>query len=62
MKHNQIAREYFPGITPQSASIQLGRWIVRNGELRTKLMAAGWQPHQKIYTPKQVEIIREVLE
>ena len=58
MKYNELAREYFPNVAPQSATVQLKRWVDANRQLRTKLMGAGWSSGQKLLTPKQVEIFK----
>lgn len=55
-----LAQLYFPGSTPASASAQLKKWM-RNDQLYSKLLEAGYHSGQKILTPRQVEIIVEHL-
>lgn len=52
----ELAQLYFPGNTPQSASAQLKKWM-KNDQLYSKLLEAGYHSGQKILTPRQVEII-----
>lgn len=52
----ELAQLYFPGNTPQSASAQLKKWM-KNDQLLTKLIEAGYRSGQKLLTPRQVEII-----
>lgn len=48
---------YFPNSTPQSASMQLVKWIKRSDKLLNRLKEAGYIPGQKLLTPKQVYIL-----
>lgn len=48
---------YFPKSSPQSASMQLIKWIKRSDKLKSGLEEAGYIPGQKLLTPKQVYII-----
>jgi hypothetical protein len=50
-----------PTLNKRSASNQLRNWINKNEALKNSLIAAGVQNRQKIYTPKQVQIIIEHL-
>lgn len=52
----ELAMLYFPNSTPQSASNQLKKWMMK-GQLPAKLHDAGYTPGQKILTPRQVEVI-----
>lgn len=53
----ELASLYFPNSTPQSASVQLQRWINRNDSLKNELIRAGYMKGQHCYTPLQVELI-----
>lgn len=57
----ELACLYLPTLNKRSASNQLRNWINRNEALKKSLIAAGVQDRQKIYTPKQVQIIIEHL-
>lgn len=52
----ELAMLYFPHNTPQSASNQLKRWMMK-GTLPARLYAVGYTSGQKILTPRQVGII-----
>lgn len=56
----ELAQMYFPQITKQSATVQFGKWIRLNENLKIELKAAGYKRWQKIFTPKQVEILVKV--
>lgn len=53
----ELARSYFPYVSPNRATAQLQSWIRHSAELSLRLRELGWRPFQKIYTPKQVECI-----
>jgi hypothetical protein len=53
----ELAQRYFPGITVNSASRILSRWISRNHELVAALQETGWKKRQKYFTPRQVKIL-----
>lgn len=57
----ELACKYLPTLNKRSASNQLRSWINKNEALKNSLIAAGVQTRQKIYTPKQVQIIIEHL-
>jgi hypothetical protein len=59
--YGELALLYFPNSTKKSASVQLRRWIVSNKKLETDLYDAGFKPGQKIFTPKQVQLLTEML-
>ena len=42
---------------PSSSTRQLKSWIERNKELKIKLIANGYSNRQRIWTPKQVELL-----
>ena len=59
--HTELARLYFPDILPKSASSQFTLWIRRDEELLSDLLKAGYKKDQRIYTPRQVAILRDHL-
>ncbi len=59
--HMELALRYFPGILPKSASSQLTQWIKRDEELLTDLLKAGYRKGQRMYTPRQVDILADHL-
>lgn len=52
----ELAMLYFPNSTPQAASNQLKKWKSKE-KLLVKLKEAGYEPGQKILTPRQVAVI-----
>lgn len=54
----ELAMLYFPNSTPQSASNQLKKWMKKE-KLLVKLAEAGYEPGQKILTPRQVKVIAD---
>ena len=54
---NELARLYFPDVAPRSASNRLGVWIRTNNRLRMALADSGFVPGQKVFSPKQVQLI-----
>lgn len=52
----ELAMLYFPNSTPQAASNQLKKWMSKE-KLLAKLVEAGYEPGQKILTPRQVSVI-----
>ena len=59
--HTELARLYFPGILDKSASSQLSSWINRDEDLMAELKKAGYKKGQRMYTPRQVAILRDHL-
>ncbi|MFN6380351.1 MAG: DUF4248 domain-containing protein [Flavobacteriales bacterium] len=59
--YSELAQLYFPNVTKKSASVQLRRWIVLNKKLEFELLETGFKPGQRLLTPKQVQIITEIL-
>ena len=59
--HTELARLYFPDILPKSASSQFSLWINRDEELLAELKKAGYKKGQRMYTPRQVAILRDHL-
>lgn len=57
----ELACIYLPTLNKRSASNQLRNWINKNENLKKSLSEAGVQTRQKIFTPKQVQIIIEHL-
>ena len=55
--HTELARLYFPGIQPKSASAQLARWIRLDEDLFVELTKAGYKKGQRMYSPRQVAIL-----
>lgn len=53
----ELACLYLPTLNKKSASNQLRNWINKNNKLKSELDEAGVQNRQKIFTPKQVQII-----
>lgn len=53
----ELAMMYMPTQVPITARFQLMRWIACNDELQKALFDAGYHKHNKMFTPKQVEII-----
>ena len=58
---NELARLYFPDVSPRSASNRLGVWIRTNNRLRNALADSGFLPGQKVFSPKQVQLITSEL-
>ena len=52
----ELAMMYFDN-EPSSSTRQLKSWIERNKELKIKLIANGYSNRQRIWTPKQVELL-----
>ncbi len=57
----ELACLFLPTLNNRSASNQFRAWIKKNEILKQALVEAGFQNRQKIYTPKQVQIIIEYL-
>lgn len=57
----ELACLFLPTLNNRSASNQFRTWIKKNDKLKQALIEAGFQNRQKIYTPKQVNIIIEYL-
>lgn len=53
----ELAQLYMPTLSPFTARLQLMRWIADNDELQQALRATGYNKHNKLFTPKQVELI-----
>ena len=59
--YGELALLYFPNSTKKSASTQLGRWVRQNATLKSLLSQSGFTPGRRILTPRQVEIIVNVI-
>lgn len=57
----EFALLYFPDATPRVAYRRMWNWIQESRGLRDKLLAAGWTPFRKLYTPRQVDCLLEHL-
>jgi hypothetical protein len=53
----ELALLYSPECIPSTALARLRRWIAKNENLRTELIKLGWQPGNRMYTPRQVGCI-----
>lgn len=52
-----LAREYFPSVSPATARRLFARELRQNAALWTELQQTGYRPSQKRLTPRQVAII-----
>jgi len=57
----ELAQLYFPSITQKSASAQLRKWIESDIFLSKELTQAGYRFNQRVLTPKQVQIILQMI-
>lgn len=57
----EIAGIYFPNSTPRSANTQIKRWFMYNKALMKALSDAGYVNGQRVFTPKQVQLVFEYL-
>lgn len=57
----ELAMLYFPHSKESTATKQLMRWINRNPKLMEALKAAGYNTHDKYFTPRQRDIIFDFL-
>lgn len=53
----ELAMLYMPGICRCGALKQFNRWIERNTRLTAELTDTGYNGTERIFTPKQVELI-----
>jgi len=58
---SELAHLYNPQLTLKNATQVLRRWILHNTELYEALIRAGYQDRNRILTPRQVEIIIQIL-
>lgn len=61
-KKKELACLYNPNITPRCAIRMLTKWIKRNKELYTRLVATGYNTRTRTFTPLQVRIITSILD
>lgn len=57
----ELAMLYMPGICRCGALKQFNRWIERNTRLMAELIETGYSGTERIFTPKQVELIVEYI-
>lgn len=57
----ELAMLYMPGICRCGALKQFNRWIERNTRLTAQLVETGYDGTERIFTPKQVELIVEYI-
>lgn len=57
MTKTDLARQYFPDATPQSALRMLNRYMHRAVGLLDELTRAFYRPDDRHLTPRQVQII-----
>ena len=55
----ELASLYSPAISPHSAWCKLQRWLALVPGLEERLASAGYDGHQRSFTPTQVRIIVE---
>ena len=53
----ELAALYFANSTPKAATTHLKRWIRRNEPLKNELAETGYKEGQRVFTPRQVELI-----
>jgi hypothetical protein len=59
--YGELAQLYFPNIAKKSASVQLRRWINQDKQLNELLKSLGYKKGQRLFTPRQVQILVEKL-
>ena len=58
----ELACMYSPSITPRCAIRIFTKWIKINKELLRLLTATGYHPRTRTFTPRQVQIITNILD
>ena len=53
----ELAALYFTNSTPRAAITQFRRWIDRNESLKNELTETGYMEGQRVFTPRQVELV-----
>ena len=53
----ELAAMYFANSTPKAATTHLKRWIDRNESLKNELTETGYIEGQRVFTPRQVELV-----
>lgn len=61
LSKSQLAHLYSPDLKTSAALNRLSRWIKGDSELTDALHQAGYHPHQRILTSRQVQIILDYL-
>ena len=57
----ELAKCYNPDLSDSAARKRLAQWIAFHPTLSADLAKAGFKPSQRIFTPRQVELIFEAL-
>lgn len=57
----ELAQKYCPNMTARAAFRKLMQWIDLYPELNEQLANHGYTPHQRTYTPAQVQLIVDAL-
>lgn len=58
----ELAQRYAPDLKPTAAANRLARWINGDADLLRELTEAGYNPKQRILTPRQARIIEKYIE
>ncbi|WP_321437508.1 DUF4248 domain-containing protein [uncultured Bacteroides sp.] len=53
----ELSRKYNPLLCDRSAQRTLIKWIERNRELSERLLSTGFSKMDRLFTPRQVELI-----
>ena len=61
MGKGELAMKYAPNLLPDSAVKRLNKWIRLHPQLTAALEATHYNPKQRIFTVRQVELIFEYL-
>lgn len=60
--HTEIALLYFPDApSKKSAARKLTKWIKKDFMLKERLALVGYVTRQRIFTPKQIQVLYEFL-
>lgn len=57
LEKSALAVRYFPELAPHQACNRLRRWMLRCTPLYAELLATGYRPTQRIFTPLQLKLI-----
>lgn len=55
--YGELAQLYFPNISKKSATWQLRKWIVSDGNLCKSLLNSGYKKGARLLKPSQVRLI-----
>lgn len=58
---SELAHLYNPQMTVKNATQVLRRWIQHNQELHNALISLGYTDRSRIFTPRQVQLIIDIL-